>query len=443
MSTYFRGETVMKVVGRCSDCDDADPTVNPSASEQCADGVDNDCDDWIDLDDGDCYVPPTACEDGIDNDGDGWTDLDDPGCANNPAVEDEGGYNLGYECNDAMDNEGDGTVDANDPDCGDGYDAEGVLDVDGDGWSPPDDCDDSDPTVNPGGYDDPCDAVDQDCVGGPASPISHDSCQCISGDVNWFDSCGDFEEILDCGGQGCNGCQCAGCGNGTCDVGETDCSCPEDCGYCSGCCDGDTCLGGNADDACGDNGDLCQDCGTYECDAGVCVPPDAEDCSDGIDNDGDGDVDCDDSDCSVNYYSTPSYPNYTDETGYYIVKATMSISGCSATITMKKGDDSPFSSDGVMYIKDADDSSINLASQSYSQNDSSVSESINLCTLMPSVPDEWGVWVLAKSQEAIDQGIVCVDHQDDPTGCYWAQRYVPFVPCAYGDGNICLQSLCE
>ena len=37
-----------------TDCDDDDPQVHPGAAEICDDDVDNDCDDAIDCDDGDC-----------------------------------------------------------------------------------------------------------------------------------------------------------------------------------------------------------------------------------------------------------------------------------------------------------------------------------------------------------------------------------------------------
>ena len=45
------------------------------------------------------------------------------------------------------------------------FDLQTVIDVDGDGFTPPDDCDDSDPSVFPGAPDLPGDAIDQDCDG--------------------------------------------------------------------------------------------------------------------------------------------------------------------------------------------------------------------------------------------------------------------------------------
>lgn len=39
------------------DCDDANAAVNPGATEDCTDGVDNDCDGKIDADDSDCATP--------------------------------------------------------------------------------------------------------------------------------------------------------------------------------------------------------------------------------------------------------------------------------------------------------------------------------------------------------------------------------------------------
>src|SRR5690606_7578843 len=62
------------------------------------------------------------CSDGIDNDGDGLVDIDDPDChtdgdPDNPDGYDAGRGDTGGDCADALDNDGDGLVDAADPDC--------------------------------------------------------------------------------------------------------------------------------------------------------------------------------------------------------------------------------------------------------------------------------------------------------------------------------------
>ena len=57
------------------------------------------------------------CSDGIDNDGDGLVDLNDPGCEN---AQDNDEYNVPppqYQCNDGQDNDGDGLIDLEDPGC--------------------------------------------------------------------------------------------------------------------------------------------------------------------------------------------------------------------------------------------------------------------------------------------------------------------------------------
>lgn len=104
---------------------------------QCNDGIDNDFDGTVDLDDSGCtdpadnneYTPPGThqCNDGIDNDGDGSIDLGDSGCI----TESDGGGGTVTEyststvtttqvvssevdvpdCSDGRDNDGDGAVD--------------------------------------------------------------------------------------------------------------------------------------------------------------------------------------------------------------------------------------------------------------------------------------------------------------------------------------------
>lgn len=109
--------------GFCANRDDPLPP-----QPACSDGIDNDGDGFIDLDDPGCdnaqdddeyNTPPQEpqCNDGNDNDGDGFVDLDDPGCDN---AQDNDEYNAPPpqpQCNDGSDNDGDGFVDLEDPGC--------------------------------------------------------------------------------------------------------------------------------------------------------------------------------------------------------------------------------------------------------------------------------------------------------------------------------------
>jgi hypothetical protein len=168
---------------RCTDCDDTEPLVNPSRTEICNDGLDNDCNvSTPDLFDGDsdgysCELEcddfdPTVnpdgieiCNDGKDNDCDGNTDeldTEDCGCPDNDSD--------GYACLDC--NDGDATVnpamaevcnDSKDNDC-DGSTPD-IFDGDGDGVDCDTDCRDDDPEVYPGAFEQCTDGVDNDCNG--------------------------------------------------------------------------------------------------------------------------------------------------------------------------------------------------------------------------------------------------------------------------------------
>ncbi|MBT3985108.1 hypothetical protein HOD38_00460 [archaeon] len=112
------------------DCDDDNSIVNPGSVEEC-DGIDNNCDDIIDENCGGIEEPEDdggpepqldityQCEDGIDNDGDGYIDMEDGCCyttddnAESGCSDDDvsGGVYPIYECNDGIDNDGDGAAD--------------------------------------------------------------------------------------------------------------------------------------------------------------------------------------------------------------------------------------------------------------------------------------------------------------------------------------------
>jgi hypothetical protein len=135
------------------DCDDSDPTVNPAGMEIC-DGLDNNCDGVIDEDVGTVYY--------VDADMDGYGTGGTLSCAQPP-----GTSTLGGDCDDAdpMTYPGAQDVPGNgiDEDC-DGRDGGQAIDADGDGHSPPFDCDDLDDTVHPQAAE-ICDGLDNNCDG--------------------------------------------------------------------------------------------------------------------------------------------------------------------------------------------------------------------------------------------------------------------------------------
>ena len=138
------------------DCNDSNPAINPTAVENCTDGLDNNCNGLVDTkdpaaancpmvctdQDGDGYaveggecgpidcndkdlaVHPGAvenCSDTTDNDCDGLIDCVDGDCSGTPACDNvcipEAKQEKGKKCSDGLDNDCDGVMDAADPDC--------------------------------------------------------------------------------------------------------------------------------------------------------------------------------------------------------------------------------------------------------------------------------------------------------------------------------------
>ena len=96
----------------------------------CADGVDNNGDGLVDLEDPGCEsatdpversLPEVAqCNNGVDDDGDGLADLLDPGCRFEDDLDErdpDPGPGLNPACSDGVDNDGDGVADLEDSGC--------------------------------------------------------------------------------------------------------------------------------------------------------------------------------------------------------------------------------------------------------------------------------------------------------------------------------------
>ena len=191
------------------DCDDTDASVNPDGIEgpsagTCVDGLDNDCDGYVDTNDSDC----TAC---VDDDGDGY-DTCDPGNPEDtdgyPADCDDSDYNvhpgateiigdgIDQDCDGGdlcyLDNDDDGfhdnsTVGSADLDCSDPGEA--------DAYDPSGDCDDDDGSVYPGATEIVGDGIDQDCDGG-------DLCYLDNDDDGYHDNSTVGSADLDCSDPG-------------------------------------------------------------------------------------------------------------------------------------------------------------------------------------------------------------------------------------------------
>jgi len=111
-----------------TDCDDTNETVHPGGGEHCSDGLDNNCNGFVDgADTGDC---PSMC---VDADGDGYTDRDCGGSDCDDTMAES--YPGAYEDCDGADNDCDGRKDEGYPNQ-DGDELADCVDPDddGDGW---------------------------------------------------------------------------------------------------------------------------------------------------------------------------------------------------------------------------------------------------------------------------------------------------------------------
>jgi hypothetical protein len=240
------------------DCDDNDPNRYPGKVEDCFDGLDNDCNGDIDLNDYICTIP---C---IDNDGDGYGSNGVPLCPN------------GYET----------------------------------------DCDDGNPAINPGASDNNCDGVDDNCSGTPDDqfvPSTQTSCGIGACAATGLLECRNGSLVDTCtpGTPAAN--------DNTCDGIDDDCNGTADDGYVpspTSCGVGECIAAGQLECQ---NGSLVDTCtpGTPQTEG----PWGDVTCSDKLDNDCDGTSDSGDSDCAPPCVDTdgdgygangdPSCPNGT------------------------------------------------------------------------------------------------------------------------------------
>ena len=163
-----------------TDCDDSNAAVNPGALEVCADGIDNNCDGEVD-DDG-----TGGSEWYVDEDEDGFGDTTVTACTRPPGTSlldgdcddtDDTRYPTATEicdgqdqnCDDVADDDIDPILHYRDGD-GDGYGITGETEQrcerEGDGWSTQNgDCDDGAAAINPGVTEVYYDGVDSNCDG--------------------------------------------------------------------------------------------------------------------------------------------------------------------------------------------------------------------------------------------------------------------------------------
>ncbi len=339
-------EAIEGTVEDATDCDDADPAVNPGAEEIWYDGVDGDCDGASDYD---------ADADGFDHDAHGGTDCDDEDPAVNPDAEETWYDGVDGDCDGADDFDADadgyrsdahGGADCDDGDAAvhpeaddvwyDGVDSDcdgaDDYDADADGHRSDEhggeDCDDQDPTVNPDARDVWYDGVDSDCDGASdydADADGYDSDayggdDCDDGDAgvhpgasdDWYDGVdGDCDGADDFDADA-DGYRSDAYGGADCDDGDASVN-PDatDSWYdgvdsdCDGAGDYDADADGYDSDA--DGGDDCDD-------GDAATSPGADELCNGVDDDCDGTVDEDDAADAPTWYADADADGWGDAT---------------------------------------------------------------------------------------------------------------------------------
>ncbi len=293
------------------DCDDAESTVFPGASEACDDPVDRNCDGSIayadadsdgiaacfDCDDADAGVSFTVYYQ--DDDGDNYG-------ADGTAIEacslPEGYAETAGDCDDFDDDINPGIVEDDCDDAAD-YSCDGVVtrpDRDADGTTLCDDCDDDDDTVGPD-FAELCDEKDNDCDGQEDEDPVDPTTWYVDADGDGFGN--DLGITIACDaprGSVALGGDCDDDENDTHPgASETDCADPTDYN-----CDGSS----SYTDADGDGWAACEECDDANPDAN----PSEDELCNGIDDDCDGDTDEDDADDVLAWYQDADGDGFGD-----------------------------------------------------------------------------------------------------------------------------------